>query len=298
MCIPGAVLRFNDECLLMLAEAWESAEGVATVSGRMVLTRRQLRETYHLGKGGPVRKMPGWQEDGDLTFATEEAADARQLFLTERVVERRLDDLYVSPDGVPGACLVRARDSRKPPSRGALRDGDDVCAVIAKRKYDADWNNVALEDRGPWMRSNAEVFSPGDPPVPRVGATGAARIARGSMDASGGGGGGAAAAALAAVAEKRRLKTEGSGEPKAEGSAEPEPMDIDGATKKEKRRRVDLLRDDDGDDEGAADGDDGEEYEPEKKIRKKSFVDVVRSGTDQGRPESAPESSREDQRAP
>ena len=66
-------------------------------------------------------------------------------------------------------------------------------------------------------------------------------------------------------------------------------MDVDGASGdgavKEKRRRVDLLRDDDGDDEGAADGDDGEEYEPEKKIRKKSFVDVVRSGTDQGRPE-------------
>ena len=192
MCIPGAVLRFNDECLMMLAEAWESAEGVATVSGRMVLTRQQLRETYHMEKG-LVRKMPGWQEDGDLTFATEEAADTRQLFLTETVVQRRLDDLYVSPDGVPGACLVRARDARKPPSRGSIKAQDDVCAVIAKRKYDAAWNNVALEDRGPWMRSNAEVFSPGDPPVPRVGATGAARIARGSMDASvsvGGGGGG------------------------------------------------------------------------------------------------------------
>ena len=119
MCIPGAVLRFNDERLMMLAEAWESAEGVATVSGRMVLTRRQLRETYHLEKGA-VRKMPGWQEDGDLTFATEEAAETRQLFLTETVTQRRLDDLYVSPDGVPGACLVQARDARKPPSRGSL----------------------------------------------------------------------------------------------------------------------------------------------------------------------------------
>ena len=66
----------------------------------MVLTRRQLRETYHLEKGA-VRKMPGWQEDGDLTFATEEAADARQLFLTERVVERRLGRSTSPPTASP-----------------------------------------------------------------------------------------------------------------------------------------------------------------------------------------------------
>ena len=266
MCIPGAILSFNDGSLLMLSEFWETSDGVGTVCGRMVLTRPQLRDTYCEEKK-LVSKVPGWRDERG-TYTHEEEAETRQLFLTETEIERRLDNLRVAVPPVPGACLVRTRVSARQKDKGS-EEWHDTCCVLSKTKFDVNWDDAPLEDSGPWRR---EVFSRGDDPTPRRGVTSVARITHQREVAS------SAQAALAAVAEKRRAKTEAApmdvdSEPTEATANEPGGDEI----KKEKRRRIDLNDDDDDD-----------EYEPERKVQKKSFVDAVRRGSEQPAEEGLP----------